>query len=107
MCKSSPVFSSDLHIHWETTAIPSPALAQPTTPSAESTWTRPSTAIDVTAPDRLKLQPRRPECPGPTIQSWPESSVTRSGSPVITGGSSGIGLAAAVAPTKALLIQAL
>src|SRR2546422_9214685 len=71
---SSPVCNSALHIHREATAIPRPALTQAITPSAVATCTRPSPAMAVTAPDRVNLQPPRPERPGPAMQSWLGSS---------------------------------
>jgi hypothetical protein len=57
------------HIHREASAILSPALAQATTPSAEATFIGPSRVADVARPERVKLQPVRPERPGPRMQS--------------------------------------
>src|SRR6202030_4585870 len=70
----SPASSSARHIHREATAIPSPALAQAMTPSAEVTLIDPSTVTDAAFPDRVKLQPVRPERPGPRMQSCPARS---------------------------------
>src|SRR5258705_12402257 len=64
-----PASSSARHIHREASAIPSPALAQAMTPSAEATFIGPSTVADVARPERVKLQPARPERPGPRMQS--------------------------------------
>jgi hypothetical protein len=69
------------HIHREASAIPSPALAQATTPSAEATFIRPSTVTDVARSERVKLQPVGPERPGPRMQSWPVSSAGVCGIP--------------------------
>src|SRR5881628_3502087 len=81
MATSSPTANSALHIHRDATATPSPALAHAITPSAVATCTRPSTATDVVPPDRVNLQPLRPEWPGPRMQSCLESSAAVFGVP--------------------------